>query len=425
MGAWLLTELAPGVRLHCMQTTKFHSGYFSIELLRPLTAEDASRNALIMNVLRRGTRTYPDMTRVSEALNELYGAVVSPVMRQMGETLTIGLQSMFPDDRYLPDEKRHLEKIVSFCGEMLLDPVTRGGLLNDEYVRSERQNLHDRISAAVNDKRSYARLRLRKLMFAGEPYGIYPLGEAEDALKVHYQALTKFYKQLLRTAPMELYYCGSASPERVENAVREAMLTLPTGGSRLMPVNSASLFGCEYRQVTEEMDVEQGNLAIGFRMQPGPAPDYPALAVFEELYGGGPSSRLFRNVREKRSLCYSVGCGTDRFKRVMTVSAGIGFDKRAETEEAVFAELDAIRNGDFTSEELETAKQSAAASYRGGLDSPGSVCTFHLAQDFLTEPGDLNTYASLALAVTAENVMAAAQRMRPELSYFLRKGVEA
>ena len=78
MGAWLLTELAPGVRLHCLQTTKFHSAYFSIELLRPLTAEDASRNALIMNVLRRGTRTRPDMTKIAETLNDLYGAVISP-----------------------------------------------------------------------------------------------------------------------------------------------------------------------------------------------------------------------------------------------------------------------------------------------------------------------------------------------------------
>lgn len=425
MGAWLVTELAPGVRLHCLQTTKFHSGFFSIELLRPLTAEDTSRNALIMNVLRRGTRTHPDMTRITETLNELYGAVVSPVMRQMGETLTIGFQSMFPDDRYLPDEKRYLEKVISFCGEMLLDPATRGGLLNEEYVRSERQNLHDRISAAVNDKRSYARIRLRKLMFAGEPYGIYPLGEAEDALKVHYQSLTKFYKKLLTTAPIEMYYCGSAAPERVESAVREAMLTLPAGGVRAQPVNGAAVFVSEFRQVTEEMDVEQGNLAIGFRMQPGFAPDYPALSVFEELYGGGPSSRLFRNVREKRSLCYSVGCGADRFKRIMTVTAGIGFDKREETEAAVFTELEAIRNGDFTADELETAKRSAAAAYRSGLDSPGSICTFNMAQDFLIEGGDLGQYASLAMEVKPSDVIAVAQRMRPELSYFLRKGEKA
>lgn len=425
MGAWLLTELAPGVRLHCLQTTKFHSGYFSIELLRPLTAEDASRNALIMNVLRRGTRTRPDMTRIAETLHDLYGAAISPVMRQMGETLTIGLQSMFPDDRYLPGEKRYLEKLISFCGEMLLDPATRGGLLNEEYVRSERQNLHDRISAAVNDKRSYANLRLRKLMFAGEPYGIYPLGEAEDALKVYYQSLTKFYKRLLTIAPMELYYCGSAAPERVEDAVREAMLTLPSGGNRIHPVNGASVFGSEFRQVTEEMDVEQGKLAVGFRMQPGLAPDYPALAVFEALYGGGPSSRLFRNVREKRSLCYSVGCGTDRFKRIMTVAAGIGFDKREETEDAIFAELEAIQNGDFTLDELETAKRSAAASYRSGLDSPGAVCSFHLAQDFLIEGGDLGHYAALAMEVKPSDVIAVARRMRPELSYFLQKGAEA
>ena len=425
MGAEHITELAPGVRLHCLQTEKFHSGCFGIDLLRPLTAEDASRNALVMNVLHRGTRSCPDMARIAETLNGLYGAAVSPVMRQMGETVSIGLQSAFPDDRYLPGEKRYLEKVIAFVGEMLLDPATRGGLLNEEYVRSERQNLHDRIAGIVNDKRSYARLRRRKLMFAGEPYGIYPLGEAEDALKVYYQALTKFYRQLLLTSPMELYYCGSAAPERVEDAVREAFLTLPRGAARELPTAGVAVYGSEFRQVTEELDVEQGNLAIGFRMQPGPAPDYPALSVFEELFGGGPASKLFRNVREKRSLCYSIGCSGDRFKRVMTVSAGIAFDRREETEAAVFAELDAIRNGDFTAEELETAKRSAAASYRSGLDRPGSMCAFRLAQDLLGEGGGLEHYAALTGEVTAESVRAVAERMKPELSYFLRKGAEA
>ena len=422
MGSWQTVEILPGIRLHCMQTQKFHSGYFSMELLRPLRAEDASRNAVLMNVLRRGTRSCPDMARITERLHELSGASVNPFLRQMGEAMAIGFQSVFPDDRYLPGEKRHLEKVLSFCGEMLLDPATRGGLLNDEFVRSERQNLHDRVAALVNDKRSYARMRMRKLMFSSEPFGVYPLGEAENALKVHYQQLTKYYKALLRSAPMELYYCGSAEPQRVEDAVRDAFLTMPPGQRAPMPEVGAHPYPGQLRSVTEEMDVEQGNLVIGCRLVPAGTTDQAALSVFNELFGGGPSSRLFRNVRERKSLCYSVGSGVERFKEVMTISAGISFDKREEIEEAIFAELKEIERGAFSAEELETAKRSVAASYRSGLDDPASVCAFNLGQELKGAVGDLEHLAALSMIVEAADVQAIAARMKPELSYFLRKG---
>lgn len=420
-----IVQLFPGVRLTILRTERFHSSYFTVQLLRPLCAEDASRNGLMMSVLRRGTRTLPDMAKIADALDSLYGASIEPYLRQMGETMAIGFQSYFPDDRYLPDEDRLLEKTVALCGEMLLDPATRGGLLIDEYVRSERQNLHDRVASAVNNKRGYALKRAREIMFAGEPYGVYPLGEAEEALRIRYQSLTKYYREVLQTSPIELYYCGSAEPARVENAVRRAFLAFPGGGERKLRLPEPAAGRAELRHVTEDMDVEQGNLVIGYRRCRSGDADYPAMAVFSEFFGAGPSSRLFLNVRERRSLCYFVGSSMDRFKEAMTVSAGIAFDRRQETEDAIFCELQRIVDGDIPEDELETARRSVAAEYLSCLDSQGSVCSFRLGQSLLGAGGDLRQSAAQALEVSAEAVARIASEMRPELVYFLRKGAEA
>ena len=162
-----------------------------------------------------------------------------PTLRQLGETVAIGFQAAFPDERYLPGGVDCLRRIVGLGGEMLLDPATRGGLLRDDYVRSEGQDLHDRIEAAVNNKREYALKRASELMFAGEAYGIYPLGSAEEALRIRYQALTKHYREVLRTSPIELFYCGSAGHERVEEEVRRAFMTLPGGAERVLPETAA------------------------------------------------------------------------------------------------------------------------------------------------------------------------------------------
>ena len=394
-------ELFPGVRLTTIRTDRFHSGYFSLHLLRPLRAADASRNALLPSVLCRGTRTLPDQAKISDALDN---------------------QAAFPDDRFLPSAADCLGSIVSMSGEMLLDPATRGGLLRDDYVRSEGQNLHDRIEAAVNNKRGYARKRARELMFEGEAFGVYPLGEAEDALRIRYQALTKYYREVLRTSPLELFYCGSAGHERVEDAVRRAFMTLP-GGSERLPLETELRSGeKELRRVTEEMDVEQGNLVIGFRWRRSGPADYPALAVFNEIYGGGDTSRLFMNIREDRSLCYAVGSSVERYKEVMFVTAGIDSDRREETEELIFAELRELSMGNVSPDEMETARKNVAAAYLQGLDSPASVCDFRLGQNLLGCGGDLRQYAALAAEVKAEDVARIASEMKPELTYFLKKG---
>ncbi len=417
-------ELFPGVRLTAIRTERFHSACFGVHLLRPLRAGEASRTALLMSVLRRGTRTLPDQAKISDALDELYGSSLEPGLRQMGETVAIGLLAAFPDDRFLPGGVDCLGRMISLCGEMLLDPATRGGLLREDYVRSEGRDLHDRIEAAVNDKRGYAVKRARQLMFAGEPYGIWPLGEAADALRIRHHPLTKFYREVLHTSPVELFYCGSAEGARVEEAVRRAFMTLPGGGERSLPETEPHPAPAELKHVSEELDVEQGNLVLGFRWRRGGEADYPALAVFNELFGGGSASRLFLELREKRALCYAVGSGVERYKETMLVTAGIDAHRREETEAAVLDELARLAAGDISPQELETARRSVSAGYLQALDSPSSICSFRLGQELLGAEGTLRQYAALASEVRGEDVARIASEMQPELSYFLSRGAE-
>ncbi len=418
-----VTVLFPGVRLTALRTDRFHSGCFLLQLQRPLCREEASRNALLMSVLRRGTRTRPDMESISHTLDSLYGAALEPSLRQRGEVMSIGFQAVFPDDRFLPEGENCLEQVIALAGEMLLDPATRGGLLRDEYVRSEGQNLHDRVAAAVNNKRGYALKRARELMFAGEAYGIYPLGEAEEALRIRHRTLTEHYRMVLQTSPMELFFCGSAEAQRVEEAVRRALMTLPgSSAQRPLPVTVPAGAAGELRHITERMDVEQGNLVIGFRRDRRGDADYPALMVFNELFGGGPASRLFMNVREKRSLCYYVGSSVDQFKESMTVSAGIAFDRAEETEEAILGELARLAKGDISAEDLATAKKSVASDYLSAQDSPAAIGTFRLSQSLLGSGEDLRQFALRVSGVTAEEVARIAGEMAPDLVYFLRKG---
>lgn len=413
-------ELLPGVRLCCIQTDQFCTATFSMRILRELQQEDAAKNALMMNVLNRGCRSFPNMEALQAELDSAYGATLEPNLWQYGETVAVGFDAAFPDDAMLP-ETGNLERVIRLIASLVLDPVTRGGLLLPDYVSEERKQLQQRILSAKNDKRSYALQRARRLLCPDEAYGVYPLGTVEEAGKITHLALTRYYQAALAESQIRLFYCGSMSPEAVFRMAQRAFCTLSAKTERPMPHSDPATKAGEFRQLTEYMNVEQGRLVLCFRILGMlTRNDQPALAVLNALFGGGPASRLFREVREKQSLCYYIGSGIDRFKQVMTVNAGISFEKREQAEREILRQLSALAEGNFSPEELETARRCAAADFRIMSDDGLSLSSFWLGQELMSSDANPKQLAALSTEVKREEIQELAARIRPELSYFLR-----
>lgn len=417
------SELMPGVFLTCLQTEKFKTGLLSVSFLAPLTREDAARNALIPSVLRRGTVRAPDMDAIAARLDSLYGARIEPVVRKLGEIQAVGFWADFIDDRYLPGGGTLLEDVASFLGELLLSPNTRGGLFLPQYVASEREKLLADIRARINDKNAYGRRRLIELMCAAEAYAVDVLGTEDEAESIGYVALTKHYRDLIATAPAEVFYCGSAEPERVEAALREALWNLPRGDIdwdigtdiRLNTVEE------DARYLTEEMDVTQGRLVLGFRLGDCMEdPDPAVLRLMNAVYGAGVTSKLFLNVREKLSLCYYASSAVDIMKGIMLVASGIEPERYDEALAEILRQLDAVREGDITDEELAAARAMVVSELRGLSDSPGELESFWLRQNLLGLEYGPDELAALVLDVTREEIAGAAAGIVCDMVYFMR-----
>ncbi|OUN05436.1 peptidase M16, partial [Flavonifractor sp. An92] len=230
-------ELFPGVRLTAVHTNTFKSCVLGAQFLAPLSPETAAANALVPSVLRRGTAKHPDMESISAALDELYGGSIQPMVRARGEIQCVGFLGNFLDDAYTLDGSAVLEPAAALLGELLLNPRTQDGAFCPDYTAGERANLIDRIRAQVNEKRSYAIKRLKEEMCAGEPFAVDRLGDEAHAAALTPETLWERYQALLATAPMELYYCGTAEPARVEAALRAALKDLPRGERQAVPAH--------------------------------------------------------------------------------------------------------------------------------------------------------------------------------------------
>lgn len=415
------TQLMDGVYLTYHPARKFKTSLLSAQFVTPLRQDTAGANALLSAVLRRGTVTYPDMGVLSAKMDHLYGASVDYTVRKKGENQCVGFVASMIDDSFAPGGERLLEPVAALLGELICDPATERGRFVQAYFESEKTNLIDAINSVINDKKDYADRRLLEEMCAGEPYAISRLGSAADVEKLQLRKLYTQYKNLISTSRLELFYSGSASLQRVEQALLAAFSTLPREKMVETFAGKPHVGREEVQFITDEMDVTQGKLGMGFSCG---SRDSTALLLGNTLFGGSSNAKLFMNVREKLSLCYYASSLFHRQKKMITVSSGIEFANYQQAYDEILAQLDAVKHGELEDWELVSAKNTLISAYRSMQDSQGKLENFYLGQSATGNTETPEDMARQVEEVTTERILAAMDTVKLDTVYFLR-GKEA
>jgi len=427
MGEVTRRELLPFVFLTHLQTNKFKTATLRLALLTQLDRETAAKTALVPRVLLRGTKRYPDMEALAEAQEELYGAEIVQKVSKKGEIQCVNLSASFVDDSCLHPDGGILEQVTALLGEILLHPALVQSKFQADYVSSEREKLLDEIRGRINNKGTYAVSRLVELMCDGEAFSVYRLGSEEEAEEIDAEALTRHYEKCLAEAPIEIFYSGTASVEKVEKALLAALKDLPRTEPDFDLGTDVRMNSLEEepRYFTEELDVTQGKLSLGFRL--GPAmeePDCAALQLFHYIYGGSVNSKLFLNVRERLSLCYYASSVLERWKGLLLVASGIEFSKYDEAKGEILAQLDAMIKGDITDEELDWGKKALITDLCMIKDEQAQLEDFYLGQTILGVDDSLDELIGQVRRVEKSQIVEIAAGLQLDAVYFLR-GEEA
>lgn len=416
-------EILPGVWLNMVQTDRFKTGCFSINLLRPLARSSAAPNALIPSVLLRGCAGYPDMQVISQHLDTLYGASVGTLIRKKGEVQSVGLYADFLEDRYA-DEEPVFSQMMEFIRELLFHPCVENGGFLTEFVDGERCNLINTLDARINDKRSYAVSRLVRAMCDGEAYAVPRLGE-KDTLEVCTPAdLYSRWFRILASSRIEMFYLGQKSREEVVSAIGGMLAELPRSNTLDAVETKLVLPDRPVRYVEEAMDVTQGKLTLGLRTDITVTdPRYPAMMLLNTVFGAGMTSKLFLQIREEQSLCYYASSSMDKFKGVMVVGSGIEFANYEVARDGILHQLDLCKKGEITAQEMESARNYLVSALRTGNDSPGRLDDFAVGQAIAGMSGSMEQLSAEVQKVSLDQVVEAANTLKLDTVYFL-KGVE-
>ena len=415
------TALSAGVTLRHFQTTRFKHGCITIQLLRPMCREEAALNALLPTVLLRGSRHYPDLRAVTQHLDDLYGASVGDLVRRVGDVQATGLGCTFTEDRFALAGDQILAPVVDFLRELLLDPQLEQGIFCQDYVESEKRNRLADIEAEFNDKRLYAANSLIRIMAREDSFGIPRVGSKEDVSAITAQSLYDHYRRILREAPVEIFYVGCADAQTVTDLFRPLFAGLER---QPVPVPAtAPLRDADGRQITQETAASQSILNMGFVTEIANGhPDLAAMRLCNAILGGTMTSKLFVNIREKQSLCYSIGSEYYSAKGIFTVAAGIDAQQEQTVRREILSQIDACKNGNISDRELTAAKEAILSALRTIYESPGAI-ERHFSTRTLS--GTTQTSEELRQAIeesTVADVARAASTLREHSAFFL-KGV--
>lgn len=411
--------ISPGVTLRYCRDTRFKQGGFSFQLVRSMCREEAAENALLPAVLLRGTRSCPNLRAVTQRLDERYGGAVSPLVRRVGDYQTTGLYCSFMDDRFALPGDRVFAPMMDFLRELLLDSPREKGAFLAEFVESEKKNLISTIESDRNDKRLYAVTRLLRQMCAGDSFGIPRLGDVEDVAAITPESLSAHYEKILATSPIALLYVGSAPKEQVIDGAG----TLLSGLNRCPQTlpSQRGFIPTSGGDFTETMDVSQGKLCMGFTTPiTNRDPAMPAMQVCNTLLGGGMTSKLFQNIREKMSLCYSIDSAYYGAKGILLANAGIDFDKETVVRQEILNQLKACQEGDISQGELTAAREAILSSLRAVLDSPGAIEGFYSTSALSGMCLSREAYLRAVEQVTRQDVMDCARTLKLHSTYFLK-----
>ena len=416
------TELKKGIKLHTIKTEKFKTNLIAIMLTTKLNRENVTKNALIPTVLKRGTKNLKTQEEINKKLEEMYGASLDCGLDKTGDNQVLKFYIETVNDEFLPQEaenmlKTSLEKIFEF----VFNPYLENGCFKKEYVEQEKENIKQIIDGKIDNKARYSLDRCIEEMYKDKPYGLYKYGYVEDMKNINEKNLYEYYQQLINECKIDIFVSGIID-EETENIIKnnENIIKLKDREPQYNEPEIIAKRTEKENDVQESMDVTQGKLIIGMDLDIDDDNLRFDVMIYNSIFGGSANSKLFQNVREKASLAYTASSSYYRLKNNIFINCGIEIKNCEKALEIIKQQIEDMKKGDFTDEEVENAKKGIIASIKTIDNEQDTEITYFFSQELSKSKCNIEQYMQKISEVTKDKVVDVANKVSINTVYFLK-----
>ena len=413
-----------GIKIHKIETNQFKTNLYAVFLATPLSRENVTKDALIAAVLRRGTVSIPSQDKISKELEEMYGASFDCGIEKTGDNHIIKFYLEALNEEFLPEKEELTQKCINILLDIVTNPLVENNGFKKEYVDSEKENLKQIINGKIDNKSRYALDRCIEEIFKGEPYGLYKYGYIEDLENITPESLYEYYKKLIQNCKIDIYYSGLFNDNKTEEIINKKLQENKIESRKaeyIVNNETTEKKNTEQPKIIEDsMDITQGKLVLGLQINDNNKDSRFAASVYNAVLGGGANSKLFQNVREKNSLAYTASSSYIRTKNIILVHCGIDIDKYKKALETIKEQLEDMKKGNFTDEDVEDSKKLIISSIKSISAEQDTEITYDYGQELSSEHMTIKEYEEKIQNTTREQIIEIANKININTIYFLK-----
>ncbi len=412
-----------GVTIHKIETNKFKTNLFAIFLTTKLNRENVTKNALLTAVLRRGTQKLPTQEEISKNLENMYGASFDCGVEKTGDNQVIKFYLESINNEFLPTQENLSKECLEILMDIVFNPYLENGNFKQEYVDGEKENLKQIIEGKIDNKTRYAFDRCIEEMYKNEPYGLYKYGYIEDLDKIDSKNLYEYYLEFIKNVKIDIFVSGELDDkivDEIKNNVIIKNLNERNAQYNINKENEIKQKVSEPKVITESMQIAQGKLILGLDVLENKKESKYATSVYNVILGGSANSKMFQNVREKASLAYTAGSSYLRQKDNIFIKCGIDIPNYEKALNIIKEQLEQMKNGDFTDEDIQNAKTIISASVESIPESQDSEITYYFSQELSDEFISIEDYVSKINDVNKQQIVDIANKIQINTIYFLK-----
>lgn len=338
---------------------KFKSIYISYNITCEVENTDIFSNYAVLGALMaKSSNKFKTQREIEKYLSNLYGAAYHVNIEKIGDLYNIEFITEFINKKYLPQKEELIDKVLNFLEEMLYNVDDWSA----DSIQREKDFIIERINERKDEKLRYGIQRAEELLCKGEPFGSYLYGDVETVSKINKEILKEAYKNLMSNCVTVLIVGNLDGYENVDEIIENKFSKYVKDKSvTQLKTNVHNDKKSEYEEVKEKQDTTQSVLSLGLRIDSNNPQDFYVLNVYNAILGTTPSSKLFQNVREKESLCYTVRSRYYRLKNIIVIYAGINKENYEKALNTINKQIEDMKNGKISDIEFATAKDSLIA----------------------------------------------------------------
>lgn len=403
--------------LHLIKTDKFKKNLIKINFKNKFEKEDIVKRRLIPNILVESNSIYNTKRLLDIKTEDLYNLNTYSDVTLSGNIIITSFTASFLNDKY--SEEGLLEDVIKFMCDLIFKPNVIDNKFDSNAFKITKNILKEEIESIKENPNEYSLERLLEEMAPDTPLKLHNYGYIDDLEEVTEESLYEYYQHMLNSDIVDVFVIGNIDFSLTEEYIRKHFKIKTKKRFKFNHYIEHKKFRNKYKIIKEQIDNNQSVLLLGYKLDKLTTFEREyVLPIYSYILGGGADSKLFKNVREKNSLCYSISSRVRIVSNIMYISSGINAKDYDKALSIIKKQVQSMEKGDFDESDIEKAKITYISAYKEVNDSIYSIVNNYITHEYL-DTDFIDEKEDKIIKVTKQDIMKLIPKIHKEMVFFL------